>query len=370
MFPDHPVLPQVVCLDIQDNYHFLDPELVPLLQERTQAALRARCELSSQRADQRLRRSRSAFAITDSELSVIAALAQIGLTSTPSERIEHAGGDRHADRVVGEGEEQVLPDVAHRARLRRRARTSARRSPLTSVMPALSIATSVPVPIAMPTAACGERRRVVDAVAGHRHDRAARLQLADDVALLRRQHLGANVVGREAELRRRPPSPVSRASPVSMTMRSPSARSASSASRAPALIGSATAMHAREPSVDRDVEDRARLRRCSRRTLRRPRRTRSTPCVAHHRGVAERPRRTPPTRAAHALSRSSTRSVASAATSGRAPSRRATIADGERMLAALLQRGGEAQQILFGACRTSRSRRPRAVLRSACRSCR
>ena len=44
-----------------------------------------------------------------------------------------------------------------------------RRSPLTSVMPALSIATSVPVPMAMPTSACGERRRVVDAVAGHRH---------------------------------------------------------------------------------------------------------------------------------------------------------------------------------------------------------
>jgi predicted protein tyrosine phosphatase len=35
LFPDHPALPQVVCLDIQDNYHFLDPELVAVLQERT-----------------------------------------------------------------------------------------------------------------------------------------------------------------------------------------------------------------------------------------------------------------------------------------------------------------------------------------------
>jgi predicted protein tyrosine phosphatase len=35
MFPDHPALPQVVCLDIEDNYHFLDPELVTVLQERT-----------------------------------------------------------------------------------------------------------------------------------------------------------------------------------------------------------------------------------------------------------------------------------------------------------------------------------------------
>ena len=35
MFPDHPKLPEVVCLNIQDNYHFLDPELVAILQERT-----------------------------------------------------------------------------------------------------------------------------------------------------------------------------------------------------------------------------------------------------------------------------------------------------------------------------------------------
>jgi predicted protein tyrosine phosphatase len=35
MFPDHPSLHQVVCLDILDNYHFLDPELVTILEERT-----------------------------------------------------------------------------------------------------------------------------------------------------------------------------------------------------------------------------------------------------------------------------------------------------------------------------------------------
>jgi protein-tyrosine phosphatase len=35
MFPDHPVLPEVICLNIQDAYHFLDPELVAILEERT-----------------------------------------------------------------------------------------------------------------------------------------------------------------------------------------------------------------------------------------------------------------------------------------------------------------------------------------------
>jgi predicted protein tyrosine phosphatase len=35
MFPADPVLAKVVCLNIQDCYHFLDPELVATLQERT-----------------------------------------------------------------------------------------------------------------------------------------------------------------------------------------------------------------------------------------------------------------------------------------------------------------------------------------------
>ena len=121
----------------------------------------------------RVVRRRSALAITDTELRLIAAAAIIGLSRSAEERVEHAGGDRHAERVVDEGEEEVLADVAHRrARLRRRARAMPRRSPFTSVTPALSMATSVPVPIAMPTSACGERRRVVDAVAGHRDDAA------------------------------------------------------------------------------------------------------------------------------------------------------------------------------------------------------
>ena len=39
MFPDHPCLDQVVCLNILDNYHFLDPELVSILEERTKPHL-------------------------------------------------------------------------------------------------------------------------------------------------------------------------------------------------------------------------------------------------------------------------------------------------------------------------------------------
>jgi predicted protein tyrosine phosphatase len=35
MFPGHPALPQVVCLDIEDTYHFLDPELVAALEQKT-----------------------------------------------------------------------------------------------------------------------------------------------------------------------------------------------------------------------------------------------------------------------------------------------------------------------------------------------
>ena len=39
MFPGHPALDRVVCLEIDDNYHFLDPELVTLLRDRTQPHL-------------------------------------------------------------------------------------------------------------------------------------------------------------------------------------------------------------------------------------------------------------------------------------------------------------------------------------------
>ena len=35
LFPGHPVLSRLICLDIQDRYDFLDPELVTLLRERT-----------------------------------------------------------------------------------------------------------------------------------------------------------------------------------------------------------------------------------------------------------------------------------------------------------------------------------------------
>ena len=34
MFPEHPALPALVCLDIPDDFTFLDPELVQLLGER------------------------------------------------------------------------------------------------------------------------------------------------------------------------------------------------------------------------------------------------------------------------------------------------------------------------------------------------
>lgn len=46
MFPDHPALGKIVCLDIRDEYDFLDPKLVALLRERTAAPLaRARDDL-------------------------------------------------------------------------------------------------------------------------------------------------------------------------------------------------------------------------------------------------------------------------------------------------------------------------------------
>jgi len=39
LFPDHPAVTRLVCLEIRDEYHFLDPELVSLLQERSRPHL-------------------------------------------------------------------------------------------------------------------------------------------------------------------------------------------------------------------------------------------------------------------------------------------------------------------------------------------
>ena len=39
LFPEHPAVGRAVCLDIRDEYHFLDPELVSLLEDRTRPHL-------------------------------------------------------------------------------------------------------------------------------------------------------------------------------------------------------------------------------------------------------------------------------------------------------------------------------------------
>ena len=35
MFPGHPAADAAVCLDIEDDYHFLDPTLIQMLRDRT-----------------------------------------------------------------------------------------------------------------------------------------------------------------------------------------------------------------------------------------------------------------------------------------------------------------------------------------------
>ena len=39
MFPSHPALERVICLDIEDVYSFLQPQLVQLLEKRDQEYL-------------------------------------------------------------------------------------------------------------------------------------------------------------------------------------------------------------------------------------------------------------------------------------------------------------------------------------------
>ena len=83
-----------------------------------------------------------------------------------------------------------------------------------------------------------QRRRVVDAVAGHRDDRCRGLKLAAPPAPSGRA--GPRRRSRRCRAGAPTASAVVRLSPVSITTRMPSARSASSAAAAPSLTGSAT----------------------------------------------------------------------------------------------------------------------------------
>ena len=145
------------------------------------------------------------------------------------------------------------------------------------------MATSAPVPMAMPTSACGERGRVVDAVAGHGDPCALGLELVDDARLVLRQHLGADLVDAEPAGHRRA---VRALSPVAMTMRRPSACSAAIAAGVVAFTGSATATSpASLPSTATNITVSARARRASAAGGKR-----RDAEARHHRRVAERHR--------------------------------------------------------------------------------
>ena len=107
----------------------------------------------------------------------------------------------------------------------------------------------------------GERRRVVHAVADHRHDPALVLQPPDDRRLVRRQHLGDHLV--DADLRPRPLARSRSLSPVSSTGRSP--RRLQLGDRRPRLVGltvSATDEH--RPAPRRPSRPAPRCGRCPR----------------------------------------------------------------------------------------------------------
>jgi len=90
--------------------------------------------------------------ITDTELRLIAAAAQMGPIVKPSGANAPAATGT-ASTLYKNANTRFCRIVRRTARLSRRARTSPRRSGVTSVTAALSMAMSVPVPSATPTSA-------------------------------------------------------------------------------------------------------------------------------------------------------------------------------------------------------------------------
>ena len=113
-------------------------------------------------------------------------------------RIEDARGDRDAGGVVDEGEEQVLPDVAH-GRLRQAAGADDAAEIAFQQRDAGAFHRDIGAG-AHGDADFGSRKRrgVVDAVAGHRDDPPGLLQLGDDRALLIGQHFRLDLGDAEA----------------------------------------------------------------------------------------------------------------------------------------------------------------------------
>ena len=118
------------------------------------------------------------------------------------------------------------------------------------------MATSVPVPIAMPTSAAAKRRRIVDAVAGHRDDAAFGLQPLHHRGLVLRE--GPRPRPRRCRARCATARRSSCSSPVSMTMRTPASRKALRACGVVGLMGSAIADEAGQLAVQADEDHRGR----------------------------------------------------------------------------------------------------------------
>ena len=214
----------------------------------------------------------------------------------------------------------------------------------------------------------GERRRVVDAVAGHGDDAAFAAQPPHDRVLLLGQHLGLDLG--DAELARRPPAAVVRLSPVSMTMRMPSARRAAKRRRRCRLDRIGDRDDAGRLAVDRDEHrGRAVARAARRRALRASPLT--MPELVEQLRVADA-RPAAADRAGDALAGDARRNPRRPAARARAPSpRRRSRRRADARSSARGSRASDKHRRLrrSPARRHDRDRRA-ACLRSACRSCR
>ena len=147
-------------------------------------------QLATSCAHSRRRRSRSALAITETELNDMASAAIIGLSRMPTDGIQHARGNRNADQIVDEGEEQVLPDVAHGGAAEHDRPDDAgeiafHQRDAGARDRHLGAGAHGDADIGR-----GQRGGVIHAVAGHGDDAAFGLQATDQGVLVGRQHLG------------------------------------------------------------------------------------------------------------------------------------------------------------------------------------